>query len=93
MGQLPNSPVWAGSRVTLSKIVLKPGMSIHIIYVDGFPTQAVKVSSLHAIVCIEEDDVAAGVEKREFVLSPSTLSSIAKVPYPDHTGVNDTRYC
>jgi hypothetical protein len=79
-----------GSRVTPSKIVLKPGMSIHVIFVDGFPTQVVKASSLRAIVCIEEDDVAAGAEKREFVLSPSTLSCIAKVPYPDHTGVNDT---
>jgi hypothetical protein len=38
--------------VNLSKVVLKP--------VDGSPTQAVKASSLHAIICVEEDDVAAG---------------------------------
>jgi hypothetical protein len=60
--------------MTLLKVVLKPGMTTHVIYVDGLPIQAVKASSLHAIVCIEEDDVAAGAVKREFVLSPSTLS-------------------
>jgi hypothetical protein len=79
-----------GSRVTLSKVVLKPGMATHVIYVDGFPTQAVKASCVHAIICVEEDDVAKGAVKREFVLSPSTLNCIAKVPYPEHIEVNDT---
>jgi hypothetical protein len=79
-----------GSRVTLSRVVLKPGMKTHVIYIDGFPTQAVKASHLHAIICVEEDDVAAGTVKREFVLSPSSLICDAKVPYPEHIGVHDT---